>query len=756
MAQGKKKRSRNGCITCRVRHLKCDLNNESANNQPCNNCTRSNRVCERGVRLNFVKIDTHVPPRNPYTYYRESRILDQSIGVATYYKNGEESYKRYKRLHSVSELEEALHELNNADSYPESLIRQPIPVPLAMPDLTETYHDRTASSYHTRRDSGQPVPGIQLPDSGNLTFDFTNMDFTADPYFFREKSSSTSSEQCADFKFLIPPGKCFPVKWAPPISDIKEAQLVSFFLTSCVWILDLVNNANTGTVYNHFWAKNIISAYVLPDPDLRACVFACSEENWEPRFSRISTSLLSARELPHGFHFSSSLEFCANFGKELLSLEAFKNIDIASLNENKFLLRNLEKYCLMSVLLLLTSYLKLCKKKQCSDAHLANLDGRITNLGTLLIERLLHQSTPPPYSPSKFPINSLIVEQCIISTLCIDTLSAVLLDRRTLISPWCLPRVLEPTEWEISKRSQLSAEVEVYLHHRHYGTLTADSPHPTNFKLSIEKEFQISCDARLFRIFRILAQTIQLVHHPEPGVEVRSSDIMLQILWFENTLPAVLTPIGFEPIIDVSAKQGLWVTGLLDVDPKRPMPFKSIIRPPFHNITFNSITGLIIHIIHHAVYLLSEKIKGKSWSFFDHFAQGPNYHSEKNDFFRKLKRLARSDRKSNLQTGFRTLCEFSIVKWYNCSIPDTPEYSDVSQANHMARRLVSMFLSIDARLQHEPHSPSLYYRDGVGCRFYIWENFRWCLPLAKDFLNENEWEVAVEIARKSGREEYFT
>lgn len=754
MPQGKKKRSRNGCITCRIRHLKCDLNNDSANNQPCNNCTRSNRVCERGVRLNFVKIDTHSPPENPSTHYRQSRVLDQSIGIASFYKNGQESYKRYRKLHSVNELEEASNELLNAESYSESLVRQP--VSLKMPYLAQTYHDRTPTSYLPRRNSSCHVPEIQLPDNDNLPFDFSDMDFTADPYFFKEKSSSASSEQsAADFKFLIPPAKCIPNNRSAPISDIKEAHLVSFFYSSCVWILDLVNNANAGTVFNKFWTKCIISAYILPDAQLRSCLFACSEENWEPRFNQISTSLLSVDEITRGHHFSSSIEFCANFEKELLSLEAFRNINIASLNDNNFLLRNLEKYCLMSMLLLLTSYLKLCKKEQLSEAHLKNLDLQITNLGTLLIERLLNQTAPSPYEPSRFPIKSLIIEQCIISTLCIDTLSAVLLNRRTLISPWCLPQTLNPTHWELSKRSQLSAEVETFLYHRHFGTLTADSPHPSSSKLSIEREFQISCDARLLRIFRILAQTIQLVHYPEPGVEIKSSDIMLQILWFENTLPAVLTPISFEPIIDLTAKQGLWVTGVLDVDPKHPLPFQSIIKPPFHNITFNSSTGLIIHIIHHAVYLLSEKIKGKSWSFFDHFSQGPNYRSDNNDFHKKLKHLARADRKSNLETGFKTLSEFSIVKWYNCSIPDTPQYRGVSQAKHMARRLVSMFLSIDARLRHQSQSATAYDRDGIGRRFHIWENFRWCLTLAKEFLDEDEWRTAIDVARQCGRDEYF-
>src|SRR5205809_8055747 len=49
----KPKRVRTGCLTCRERHLKCD---EAL--PRCQNCQKSDRVCKRGVRLNFI--DTQV------------------------------------------------------------------------------------------------------------------------------------------------------------------------------------------------------------------------------------------------------------------------------------------------------------------------------------------------------------------------------------------------------------------------------------------------------------------------------------------------------------------------------------------------------------------------------------------------------------------------------------------------------------------------------------------------------------------------
>lgn len=53
----KPRRVRTGCLTCRNRHLKCD---EAL--PTCLNCQKSNRKCERGVRLNFIDLKVEQPP----------------------------------------------------------------------------------------------------------------------------------------------------------------------------------------------------------------------------------------------------------------------------------------------------------------------------------------------------------------------------------------------------------------------------------------------------------------------------------------------------------------------------------------------------------------------------------------------------------------------------------------------------------------------------------------------------------------------
>lgn len=61
-AANKPKRVRTGCLTCRERHLKCDEGLPH-----CQNCRKSNRVCKRGVRLNFIDTQVQSPPIIPPT-----------------------------------------------------------------------------------------------------------------------------------------------------------------------------------------------------------------------------------------------------------------------------------------------------------------------------------------------------------------------------------------------------------------------------------------------------------------------------------------------------------------------------------------------------------------------------------------------------------------------------------------------------------------------------------------------------------------
>lgn len=88
-AQGpKSRRVRTGCLTCRERHLKCDETLPK-----CQNCSKSGRICKRGIRLNFIDTQVAAPP---YTLAPPLGIRlnfqDESREIASEYVGGFERY----------------------------------------------------------------------------------------------------------------------------------------------------------------------------------------------------------------------------------------------------------------------------------------------------------------------------------------------------------------------------------------------------------------------------------------------------------------------------------------------------------------------------------------------------------------------------------------------------------------------------------------------------------------------------------------
>ncbi|KAH9882117.1 hypothetical protein J1614_001289 [Plenodomus biglobosus] len=87
-ADGKPKRTRTGCLTCRERHLKCDETKPT-----CNNCSKSQRECNWGKKLNFL--DTTCE-RNAYLIPKgldyQIAFQDESRLIAGEYVGGREMY----------------------------------------------------------------------------------------------------------------------------------------------------------------------------------------------------------------------------------------------------------------------------------------------------------------------------------------------------------------------------------------------------------------------------------------------------------------------------------------------------------------------------------------------------------------------------------------------------------------------------------------------------------------------------------------
>ena len=92
VATSRPKRVRTGCLTCRERHLKCD---EGVPN--CVNCRKSNRLCKRGVRLNFIDTQVKTPPITPPTLEWDVSFQDESREIASEYQGGLNRYAAIKR-----------------------------------------------------------------------------------------------------------------------------------------------------------------------------------------------------------------------------------------------------------------------------------------------------------------------------------------------------------------------------------------------------------------------------------------------------------------------------------------------------------------------------------------------------------------------------------------------------------------------------------------------------------------------------------
>ncbi|KAJ5106883.1 hypothetical protein N7456_003558 [Penicillium angulare] len=109
IAETKAKRTRTGCLTCRERHLKCD---EALGR--CLNCRKSDRICRRGVRLNFIDIQTVAPP-HIIARPKGAKLTfrDDSRFIASEYVGGFERYPPPQPESPIEERRQIQHEALN-------------------------------------------------------------------------------------------------------------------------------------------------------------------------------------------------------------------------------------------------------------------------------------------------------------------------------------------------------------------------------------------------------------------------------------------------------------------------------------------------------------------------------------------------------------------------------------------------------------------------------------------------------------------
>ncbi|PSK59432.1 Transcriptional activator protein UGA3 [Elsinoe australis] len=204
----KPKRVRTGCLTCRERHLKCD---EGLPN--CQNCKKSNRICKRGLRLNFIDIQTHAPPRVALSNEYDISFLDESREIASEYSGGLERYgarqsigqqhiQQQPQQHQQHQHQHQ-HQLSQQHHNSISHLQHQQRHPQIDPSLTQ--YDQPAQAPPAPSMSYQELPPIQgiLPDSGysedphamtnQIKFDAPKYDQTSDHNNYNRHSSTTQS-----------------------------------------------------------------------------------------------------------------------------------------------------------------------------------------------------------------------------------------------------------------------------------------------------------------------------------------------------------------------------------------------------------------------------------------------------------------------------------------------------------------------------------------------------------------------------------
>jgi hypothetical protein len=179
-AKSKPKRVRTGCLTCRERHLKCD------EGQPnCQNCRKSNRVCKRGLRLNFIDTTVQSPPMIPPTRDWSVQFQDESREIASEYKDGLSKYA------PVESPPENLYDFANGMAPPASFMSHQ-----GLPPMQRGSAGPYGDSPHTLDGSRDSQHRRSLSDSGTS---FTVMGVPSNASYSNHEQPLSPSSEARDY-----------------------------------------------------------------------------------------------------------------------------------------------------------------------------------------------------------------------------------------------------------------------------------------------------------------------------------------------------------------------------------------------------------------------------------------------------------------------------------------------------------------------------------------------------------------------------
>ncbi|KAK3066290.1 hypothetical protein LTR53_017424 [Teratosphaeriaceae sp. CCFEE 6253] len=253
---GKPKRVRTGCLTCRERHLKCDEGLPH-----CNNCTKSNRECKRGVRLNFIDLWTEAPPVEVSQFGTDGwrvEFVDESREIASEYQGGTRAYRPLEQDIPVPRQQ---HNPGLSFEFaipPPPLAQQMLPPMQSM--LPDTYIDPTrqpdlTSMYAPQMKQDMP-PTYPIPSTSDSTHETQ--------YTHSNPSSVTAQTSLASFPRA-------PDSPPPARRAYLDTQQETLFMQ--VFIEEVGLWMDSMDPLKHF--SRLLPFHALAEPMLRHAFLAC-------------------------------------------------------------------------------------------------------------------------------------------------------------------------------------------------------------------------------------------------------------------------------------------------------------------------------------------------------------------------------------------------------------------------------------------------------------------------------------------------
>ncbi|KAK7527120.1 uncharacterized protein IWZ02DRAFT_192521 [Phyllosticta citriasiana] len=252
----KPKRVRTGCLTCRERHLKCD---EALPH--CQNCRKSNRLCKRGIRLNFIDTQVQAPPVVPTSQDWHISFLDESRDIASEYKGGLSKYGAPEVQATMQAMNGLALDFSTTSAAPDLSHQQPLPPIQGM--LPDMFHDDGQNMIY---ETTQPGPA-QMFQTASPTKNRDYLNSQEEVLFMQ-----VFVEEVGLWMDSMDPQKHF--SRLLPFHALNEPMLLHAFLACGARHLSLVNARYTEDKALHYYdtaTRHLLASLQNPNRDTVIC-----------------------------------------------------------------------------------------------------------------------------------------------------------------------------------------------------------------------------------------------------------------------------------------------------------------------------------------------------------------------------------------------------------------------------------------------------------------------------------------------------